>query len=121
MTKKDAAGKRAKTGGGNRKGKPNVFNNCLKKDIISAFYRAGGVDWLVEQAHSNPVAFLGLLAKIIPKEVHGELNHNQVQISRIELVPITPENDSDIKRIISTENTKSSNVLDISDFKVVGK
>jgi len=41
----------------------------LKWAIINAFEQLGGTDWLMAQAIENPVAFMGLLAKILPKQV----------------------------------------------------
>ena len=41
----------------------------MKEIIHLAFSRAGGVNYLVEQAHSEPKAFMALLGRIVPNEV----------------------------------------------------
>jgi len=51
----------------NRKG-----TSELRKLIIGALHMAGGVDYLHRQAERNPVAFLGLLGKILPSELRVE-------------------------------------------------
>lgn len=51
----------------NRKG-----TSELRKLIIGALHMAGGVDYLTRQAERNPVAFLGLLGKILPSELRVE-------------------------------------------------
>jgi len=63
-------GKRRKRGG-SRKGIPNKLTADVRALVITALERAGGVDYLVQQAHDNPPAFLALVAKIIPKEITG--------------------------------------------------
>ena len=39
----------------------------MREMITMALDRVGGVDYLARQAEANPVAFLGLIGKIIPK------------------------------------------------------
>ena len=64
----------AKTGGGSRKGRPNKATADLKSMIIEALHNAGGEHYLREQAIQNPVAFLGLLGKILQMQVNGSGN-----------------------------------------------
>jgi hypothetical protein len=45
------------------------INKDMKEIIHLAFHRAGGIDYLVEQAHAEPKAFMGLLGRIVPAEV----------------------------------------------------
>jgi hypothetical protein len=58
--------------GGRRKGTPNRITAELKDMILAAFDEAGGVDYLVKQAHSNPTVFLALVAKVLPLQVRAE-------------------------------------------------
>lgn len=61
-------------GPGRPKGIPNKANGLLKDAIIMAATGAGGGDivvYLQRQAEENPVAFLGLLGKVIPLQVTG--------------------------------------------------
>lgn len=63
-----------KTGGGSRKGIPNKATADIKAMINNALTLAGGETYLLRQADENPVAFMGLIGKIIPKEVATELS-----------------------------------------------
>ena len=56
--------------GGSRKGKPNLMTKALKDMILGALNRAGGEDWLLEQAQVNPAAFMTLIGKILPSDVN---------------------------------------------------
>lgn len=68
-----------KRGRGRPLGTPNKFGQLLKDMILEALDRAGqdkdgkgaGVDYLVEQAHKNPVAFMGLVGKVLPLQITG--------------------------------------------------
>lgn len=63
--------KGTKTGGGSRKGVPNKVSGELRGMILSALDGAGGVEYLKKQATENPSAFMGLVGKVLPKEVTG--------------------------------------------------
>lgn len=67
-----AGGKRA--GAGRKKGTPNKINGELKEMIIGALDQAGGVSYLLAQAHDNPNAFLTLVGKVLPMTVAGDKN-----------------------------------------------
>ena len=64
-----AAGR--KTGGGSRKGRPNKLTASLKELILGALEDVGGREYLVRQAELNPVAFIGLISKVLPLQVAG--------------------------------------------------
>lgn len=55
-----------------RKGRPpglkNRYPRELREMIRQALDEAGGVQYLVRQAHENPVAFMALLAKTMPRD-----------------------------------------------------
>jgi hypothetical protein len=73
-----------KTGGGSRKGKQNKATAAIKEMIEGALQEAGGQDYLVRQAYENPVAFMGLVGKILPREIkseHGGINGEALQIN----------------------------------------
>jgi hypothetical protein len=40
--------------------------------ILGALDDAGGQDYLAEQAHKNPAAFMALLGKVLPPEPRGD-------------------------------------------------
>lgn len=91
----------------NPNGRPAGSINKLTRDlrdmISAALDRSGGVDYLVQQAKNNPVAFLTLLGKIIPTELSlkiKEMPRAMVypdglpkELNPQELNPITIEND----------------------------
>jgi hypothetical protein len=56
-------------GSGRKKGVPNKMTQDLKAMIDGALMRAGGEDYLLEQAHANPVAFMNLVGKRLPKDI----------------------------------------------------
>lgn len=62
---------RAQAGKGRPKGVPNKATAAIKDMVIQALDRSGGVDYLQKQADENPVAFLGLVGKVIPLQVTG--------------------------------------------------
>lgn len=58
--------------GGRKKGTPNKVSGEIQGMIEIALDEVGGVQYLKEQARENPAAFMGLLGKILPRN----LNHN---------------------------------------------
>src|SRR6188472_4506923 len=65
------AGPGAPKTGGREKGTPNKLSSDVKAMVLAALDRAGGEDYLLEQATANPKAFMSLLARIIPAQVTG--------------------------------------------------
>ncbi len=63
--------------GGRPKGSTNYHNHAIKDMLRVALNQVGGVDYLARQANENPVAFLGLIGRIIPQEVRADINGNQ--------------------------------------------
>lgn len=68
-----AAGNRGK---GRKKGVQNKNTQELKAMIRCALDNVGGVEYFVTQAQENPVAFMTLIGKILPKEVVAEVSGN---------------------------------------------
>jgi hypothetical protein len=63
-----------KAGPGRPKGKPNKLTAALKDMILTAMDEAhpeGSVAYLRQQAQDNPVAFMGLVGKVLPLQVAG--------------------------------------------------
>lgn len=60
---------RGNAGKGRPKGSLNKINAGLKDMILGALNDAGGKSWLAQQAQENPVAFMMLLAKLLPHEL----------------------------------------------------
>ena len=61
-----------KTGGGSRKGRPNKLTADVKAMILAALNQAGGTQYLLMQAQTNPNAFLTLVGKVLPMTVAGD-------------------------------------------------
>jgi len=62
---------------GNPNGRPVGSKNkftTLKAAFIDAFEEIGGVDNLVEWARCNETEFYRMLARIMPKEIHADVN-----------------------------------------------
>ena len=67
-------------GRGRQKGELNKFTRTVKEAILAAFDEVGGHEWLVQQAKDNPVAFMGLLAKILPTQIDLKSNGEPIKI-----------------------------------------
>ena len=59
-------------GRGRPKGSSNKNTKALKDMILGALDRGGGEDWLLLQMTEEPVAFIGLISKVLPMQVTGE-------------------------------------------------
>jgi len=55
--------------GGRKKGTRNKNTTALKDMILQALSGAGGIDYLLEQSHANPTAFLTLVGRVLPLQV----------------------------------------------------
>ncbi len=60
-------------GMGRKKGSVNKFNKEIKDMILSALEKAGGENYLLEQAQTNPTAFMSLVGKVIPKDLNAKV------------------------------------------------
>lgn len=58
--------------GGRQKGTPNKLTNDVKTMVLGALGKAGGEDYLLDQARSNPTAFLTLVGKVMPTQLTGD-------------------------------------------------
>ncbi len=66
-----AAPKGTQPPGGSRKGIPNKITADVRAMVLAALDRAGGEDYLLEQATANPRAFLSLVGRILPTQITG--------------------------------------------------
>lgn len=74
--------------GGRKKGSTNKVPAKLKEAILEAAERAGNkrgkegaVSYLEAQADDNPVAFMGLLGKVLPMTVAGEGENGEITLT----------------------------------------
>lgn len=85
MSVKETAGKPkvgdGTPGPGRPKGVPNKVTGQLKEMILKALDDAGGADYLLEQAKSNPNAFLTLVGKVLPMTIAGDPDGAPVQVT----------------------------------------
>ena len=73
-------------GKGRGKGNLNKNTAAIKDMIDKALREAGGVEYLKIQALENPSAFLGLIGKILPKDINvGGQSGNPIIIKEIML------------------------------------
>lgn len=63
---------KGKKTGGRTVGTPNKITSTVKQMVLDALDEKGGVDYLVEQAGTNPTAFMTLVGKVLPTEITGE-------------------------------------------------
>src|SRR4051795_4544151 len=82
------AGPGAPKTGGREKGTPNKLSGDVRAMILAALDRAGGEDYLLEQATANPRAFLSLVGRILPTQVTGKDD-----------TPLIPERAADPERV----------------------
>jgi hypothetical protein len=81
--------KRKKTGG-RTVGTPNKVTKELKDMVLTALDRAGGINYLQEQAEANPNAFLTLVGKVLPLSIKGDVNVRHI----VKVVDLSGQDDS---------------------------
>lgn len=81
--------KRKKTGG-RKAGTPNKVTKELKDMVLTALDRAGGINYLQEQAEANPNAFLTLVGKVLPLSIKGDVNVRHI----VKVVDLSGQDDS---------------------------
>jgi hypothetical protein len=67
--------------GGRQKGSGNRINRDIKEMVVQALSEAGGVKYLVQCAHKQPVAFLGLVGRVLPLTIAGKGEDGAIPIS----------------------------------------
>lgn len=77
---------RGNAGKGRPKGSPNKVTADVKAMILAALDKAGGTAYLLQQAQTNPNAFLTLVGKVLPMTVAGDPSNPLAVVTRIELV-----------------------------------
>lgn len=57
--------------GGRQKGTLNKVDQSIKDMVLIALRDVGGAQYLAEQAHANPVAFMSLVGRVLPLQLAG--------------------------------------------------
>lgn len=57
-------------GKGRPAGSANKINADVKEMTLQALTKAGGAEYLFRQSKENPVAFMSLVSKLLPKDVN---------------------------------------------------
>jgi hypothetical protein len=60
-------------GMGRKRGSLNKTTRTLKEALLASFNTLGGEKWLIRLAESDPKAYVGLLGRIIPSEINGQV------------------------------------------------
>lgn len=81
-------------GPGRPKGSRNKITVDIKHMVQTALNNAGGIDYLTQQAHENPKAFLPLVAKLMPNKIEGDAENPVRIIHKIERVFIDSAEDN---------------------------
>jgi hypothetical protein len=79
---------RGNAGKGRPKGSVNKATKAIKEMILQALDEAhpdGGVAYLKKQANEQPVAFMSLIAKVMPTQLTGE-DGGAIQVTAIRWV-----------------------------------
>jgi hypothetical protein len=74
MTEPKIGPNKGNAGKGRPKGAPNKLSKALKDMILGALSDAGGQKYLAKQATENPVAFMGLVGRVLPLDTN--MNHS---------------------------------------------
>lgn len=61
-----------KGGPGRPPGVVNKQTGEIKEMILTALSTVGGAEYLAKQAEENPVAFMGLVGKVLPLQIKGD-------------------------------------------------
>ena len=90
---------------------PNKIPATIKEMVERALHKAGGVEYLTEQAHKNPVAFMGLIARVMPLQVTGENGGALLIDFRWADAPVVP---SETKAVADETNTATAEITDVT-------
>lgn len=73
-----------KAGPGRPKGMQNKLTTDIKNMIEGALNAVGGEDYLIEQARTNPTAFLALVKSLLPKDINSNVKGGMTVLHKIE-------------------------------------
>jgi hypothetical protein len=70
--------------GGRKKGTPNKVTADMRKAVVEAFDKAGGVEYLVKLSVEDPRSFASLVGKVIPAEVKATIDASPEMLASLE-------------------------------------
>lgn len=82
---------RGNAGKGRPKGSPNKLTKALKEMILQALDEAhdgGSVEYLKQQAQTNPNAFMALVGKVLPLTLAGDKDAPLETVTRFKLADL---------------------------------
>lgn len=95
--------------GGGRAGMPSKFNTSIKAMVEKALSKAGGVDYLVRQARENPVAFMGLVGRVLPMQLQSaDADGNPLHLHLIAARVVSDEIQVSIRTGVSTQQSDTN-------------
>jgi hypothetical protein len=74
--------------------RPNKLTGDVKAAIVAAFDEAGGKDYLVKLAESDPRTFCALVGKVVPMAVGGDPENPLQLAGRIKVEFVGPDSAS---------------------------
>jgi hypothetical protein len=111
-----------KTSGGRGRpvGSVNKVTQDIREMILASFHQAGGVRYLVKQSAANPVAYMGLLGKIVPMQINATIKREITELTREELIAIASggkviEHEAEASSALQIETS-----VDINELEGVG-
>ena len=108
-------------GAGRKPGIPNKDNADIRALIIGALHQVGGVDYLAARALDQPVAFMGLIGKVLPLQLAGHDGQRLVVDFRwadAEPAPPTIEAVADETTQVA-DATRDADAVDVADETTV--
>lgn len=70
-------------GSGRKKGVRNKLTDDLKSMVFGALHAGGGQAFLERQMDENPVAFMSLLGKFVPRDINATVGFNESLAERL--------------------------------------
>ena len=108
-------GGRTRTSGQGRKaGVPNAISRDIKEMVIGALCTVGGENYLARQAEQNPVAFMGLIGRVLPLQVTGENGGALLVDFRWADAPVAPPTIEAAADATKDEATTTAEITDVT-------
>ena len=102
----------------NLRGRPAGVKNKVGRDIkemvVGALAGVGGTEYLMRQAEQNPVAFMGLVGRVLPLQVTGE-NGAPIAVDFRWADALPPTIDADATTLVADETEITVTFVDTTD------